>query len=107
MQNKNKVMNDYISFDKFQKLDFLNSIKDSFDIEQELIKDLLKQEVIQKIMKMKQKNPKQHLYYSTILLRLEGYTSQEISKKLNVSEKFVWNKYYSFIKKIKDEKIFN
>lgn len=102
LHDKHKVMNDFISFNKFESLDCLDGVA-GYDEEQKLIEDITKQEVFKKINEMRQKHPKQYLGYSTILLRLEGYSVDEICKELKVTRKFVFNNYTILLKKIKNE----
>lgn len=98
----NKFYNDCISFTKFEQMDFLKQVAD-YDLEQKTIDEITKKEFFLRIKKMQEKHPKQHLRYSTILLRLEGYSVDEICEELKVTKRFVFNSYNFLIKKIRNE----
>lgn len=104
LQQRNKFVNNFISFNKFENIDCIESLGD-LNSEQKLIENLMKEELLTKIKKMQEDNPKQYLGYSTILLRLEGYSLREICCELKVTKKFVSNFYSTTIKKLRN--IFN
>lgn len=98
----NKFYNEFISFTKFNQMDYIKEVAD-LDLEQETIEEITKKEIFLKIKDMQEKHPKQHLSYSTLLLRLEGYSIDEICQELKVTKRFVFNSYNFLIKKIRNE----
>lgn len=98
----NKFYNEFISFTKFDQMDYIKEAAD-LDIEQQVIEEFEKKEIFLKIKNMQEKHPKQHLSYSTLLLRLEGYSVDEICQELKVTKRFVFNSYNFLIKKIRNE----
>lgn len=103
LNSKNRNVNHYCSsFDVFleqEKFDFI--IDEKSDVEKAFLNNYYIDKVIKKLYEIVDRKPKLKSTYYSIIYKIQGYPLTEISEKLDVSKKFICDKFTKFLVKIK------